>query len=88
MYRFVYIYQGITYESSAEYFKDGSHKRYKVMAPDGLAFIIGRFGIPGVNGKIIWVQSNKPGEVMQPHDLVQAIGEGLEVELRAKNIRF
>jgi hypothetical protein len=52
------------------------HNRYRITFDDGYA-IITPSGIPGT-GMVIWVQSNKPGETIYPHELIQAIGEGLE----------
>jgi hypothetical protein len=35
-------------------------------------------GIRSRDDKTIWHQSHKESEIVQPHDLVQAMGEGLE----------
>jgi hypothetical protein len=75
---FRYTYQGKTYESRAEHFTQDGYNRYRVTLGNDLWLVIAPSGIPGQDGKNIWVQSNKPGEVIQPHDLVQSLGEGLE----------
>ena len=78
MNRFRYKYKGVLYDSTVEtYLQDGNHQ-YRVSLPDGLQYVIAPMGIRSPNGKIIWLQSNKEGEIVQPHDLNQAIGEGLE----------
>jgi hypothetical protein len=77
MHSFTYKHKGILYESTAAHYLDGCYDRYRVSLYDGLEFVIAPMGIGGPNGKIIWLQSNKEGEVIQPHNLVQAIGEGL-----------
>jgi hypothetical protein len=79
---FTYQYKGESYNSHAAYIVDGSCKLYHVTSGNGLEFNIEPSEIPAPNGKIIWVQSNKTFEKIQPHELVQAVGEGLE---RAKN---
>jgi hypothetical protein len=40
--------------------------------------IILRTGIQNKDNKMIWVQSIQLGESVWPHDLIQALGEGLE----------
>jgi hypothetical protein len=76
---FTYQYKGESYNSRAVFIVDGRCKLYHVTSGHGLDFNIEPSEIPAPNGKIIWVQSNKPFEKIQPHDLVQAIGEGLEM---------
>ena len=73
MHPFTYNYRGIRHESSVEHFKEDGYERYRVTLPSGLDMVIASFGIDPK----IWVQSNKAGEMVQPHDLVQAIGAGL-----------
>jgi hypothetical protein len=79
MHSFTYKHKGILHEAIAEHYLDGGYNRYRVSLPDGLVFVVAPMGMKSLNGKIIWQQSNKSGEVIQPHDLVQAMGEGLEV---------
>ena len=79
MCRFTYQYRAVAYESTMEhYLQDGEH-RYRVVLPDGSQIAIAKFGMSPPNAKIIWLQAHQArGEVIQPLDLVQAIGEGLE----------
>ncbi len=74
---FSYSYQGQTHNASAEHFLEGGHHRYLITLDNGSEFALAPIGIPSKNG-IIWGQSNKPGEVIYAHELVQALGEGLE----------
>jgi hypothetical protein len=39
-------------------------------------------GIRTKNDKTIWVQSVQPGEYVWPHDLIQALGEALEMAIK------
>jgi hypothetical protein len=75
---FTYQHKGESYTSRAVLIVDGKCILYHVSSGYGLEFNIEPSEIPTPNGKIIWVQSNKPFEEIQPHDLVQLIGEGLE----------
>ena len=74
---FTYKYRGLIHKSFVNHYIDQGYNRYKVAYDDDY-FIIAPSGIPGPKGRIIWVQSNKPGEIILSHDLVQSIGEGLE----------
>lgn len=78
MHRFKYKYKNVVYESTMEYYMQDFQHRYRVALPNGLRFVIAKFGMSPPNTRIIWLQSNKDGEIVQPHDLVRAIGEGLE----------
>ena len=55
--------------------------RYKVKLGTDLWITIVPTFISGTSEKIIWLQSNKEYEIVQPHDLVQAMGEGIEAFL-------
>ena len=78
MVTFTYEYQGNPYESTLEYYsQDGGH-RYRVVSPEAVQYFITVLGIARLNGKLIWLQSNKKGEIIQPHELNQAIGEAVE----------
>ena len=55
--------------------------RYKVKLGTDLWITIVPTFISGTSEKIIWLQSNKEYEIVQPHDLVQAMGEGVEAFL-------
>jgi hypothetical protein len=78
MHSFTYQYEGESFYSTVTLYYEDGYPRCKVFLPDGLPITIAPSGIPGLNRKIIWVQSNKPGETIQPHGLVQAIGEEIE----------
>jgi hypothetical protein len=71
-------YKGESYNSRAVFIVDGRCKLYHVTSSNGLEFNIEPSEISTPNGKIIWVQANKPFEKIQPHELVQAVGERLE----------
>lgn len=55
--------------------------RYKVKLGTDLWFTIVPTFVESTANKIIWLQSNKEHEIVQPHDLVQAMGEGIEAFL-------
>jgi hypothetical protein len=78
MYPITYQYKGESYNSGAVFIVDGRCKLCHVTSGKGLEFNIEPSEIPTPNGKIIWVQSNKPDEIILPHELIQAIGEKLE----------
>ena len=71
-------YKGESYLSRAVFIVNGRCKIYHITSGSGLEFYIEPSEIPAPRGKIIWVQSNIPFEQIQPHELVQALGEGLE----------
>jgi hypothetical protein len=56
----------------------GVYDRYVVHWGDDADFTIATSGIKAKDGKIFYVQLDKPGEILQPHDLVQAMGDGIE----------
>jgi hypothetical protein len=74
---FAYHFEGVTYQSTVEYFKEGSDHRYRVQVGNGFSIIVPS-GFPGPNNSIVWVQSHKGDETVLAHELVQAIGEGVE----------
>ena len=78
MHSFTYQYKGESFYSTVILYYEDGNPRYQVSLPDGFPLVIVPSGIPGLNRKIIWVQSNKPGQIIQPHGLVQAIGEEIE----------
>jgi len=75
---FTYQYKGETIESLFAISVDKGDVRIKVKLTTDLWFTIAPFGFTAPGEKIIWIQSNKEGEIVQPHELVQAIGEGIE----------
>ena len=74
---FTYKYKGETLNAVAMAYMDEGICRYRVIIENNLRITISPVSIPGTEGSVIWVQSNKSGEIPQPHDLVQAFGEGL-----------
>jgi hypothetical protein len=50
----------------------------KVFFYDHSAFIF-KTGIQNKENKMIWVQSVQHGEPVWPHELIQALGEGIEM---------
>ncbi len=74
---FTYQYQGKTIDSVAEYFCVEGNHRYRVKIND-INYLLAICGWRGPNNTILWVQNVKPGDIVQPHDLIQAIGEGIE----------
>jgi hypothetical protein len=78
MQTFRYYYNDETYESEVMMFLDGSFTYYQLKMSDGLECTITSSGIRCPENKTIWVQSHKPDEKVLSHDLIQALGEGLE----------
>jgi hypothetical protein len=74
---FTYEFKGRTYEAAVEYFFDRGDHRYRVKFNDTI-IVLAICGWRGPNNMILWLHALKPGEIEQPHDLVQAIGEGIE----------
>ena len=78
MYPFTYQYKDETFESLYALSVEKGDVRYNVKLRDTW-FTIVALTFPTVpNNKIIWHQSHKDGELVLSHDLVQAIGEGIE----------
>ena len=73
---FQYMYRGQVLNAAVDYFTEEGYDRYRVIL-DNESFIVAPSGFTGPNGKTIWVQPVKAGEKDQPHDLVQALGEGI-----------
>ena len=77
MEKFTYNYQGVTHESEVEYFwEKGSHK-YRVKLSTGYHALVA-VPYPGPNNTTLWTMSLKPTDLELSHDLVMAIGEGIE----------
>jgi len=74
---FTYLYKGRTYESAVDMYWDGENHRYRVIV-DVLYYELIIFQMGRSNNQIIWLQCMGPGIMEQPHDLIQAIGEGIE----------
>jgi hypothetical protein len=64
--------------ASVVMFSDQGQLRYKVSLGKDHWFTIAPSGISGPRDRIIWLQADKPEESIQPHFLIQAIGEGIE----------
>ena len=77
MISFTYNHNGKTEKALVEPFKEGEYHRFLIVQPD-LRLVIAPAGIRGIASRILWVQTVKPLEFVQPHDFIQAIGEGLE----------
>lgn len=74
---FTFTYQGRFLNAVADHYTEDGYNRYRITLID-VTFVIAPSGFTGKDGKTIWVQPIKPGEFGQPHDLVQALGEGIE----------
>lgn len=74
---FTYQYGGETFQSSVDYYMDGKDHRYRVQVGEHYPVIVPS-GFPGPNNSIVWVQSHRSNEIVLEHELVQAIGEGVE----------
>jgi hypothetical protein len=74
---FTYQYRGETFQSAVKYYMEGRDHRYRVQIGQNFSVIVPS-GFPGPNNSILWVQSHKANETVLDHELVQAIGEGLE----------
>jgi hypothetical protein len=75
---FRYNYRGEIRQSEVDYFMDRGGHRYRVVTQTGSCVIV-PLALPGPKGITLWVQSVKPGETEYPHDMVQALGEGVEL---------
>ena len=78
---FTYQYKGETVESLWAASVENGDLRYRVKLGIELWLTIIPTFVAGTDKKIIWLQSVKEHEIVQPHDLVQAMGEGIEVFL-------
>jgi hypothetical protein len=78
MREFNYQNKGETVESLYAISVEKGSLRYKAKLGSDLWFTITPLDIPGPDNKILWHQSNKDGEPILPHDLVQAVGDGIE----------
>ncbi len=78
---FTYQYKGETVESLWAASVENGDLRYRVKLGTDLWFTIVPTFVASTADKIVWLQSVKEHEIVQPHDLVQAMGEGIEVFL-------
>jgi hypothetical protein len=74
---FTYQYTGQIFQSAVDHYMDGINHRYRVQIGEIYSVIVPS-GFPGPDNSIVWVQSHKADEPVLKHELVQAIGEGLE----------
>ncbi len=77
MITFNYNHNGKTVNAQVEHYKEGEYSRFLITLPD-LSLIVVPAGIRDSAGRLIWVQFVRQAEFVQPHDFIQAIGEGLE----------
>ena len=75
---FNYTYQGKIFESRTQHFVDDGYHRYKVKLGSDLWLVIAPSDDPKTDSMTTWVQSIKPGEIIQKQELIQAMGQGLE----------
>ena len=78
MYPFTYQYKGETFESFYALSAEKGDTRYQVKLQDAWFTIVALDFSRLPDNKIIWHQANKDGEIILSHDLVQAVGEGIE----------
>ena len=78
MQMFLYNYNDESLRASAALMVDECLGGFRVKMNDEPEFTISPSGIPGPENKTIWVQSHKSGEKIWPHELVLALGEGIE----------
>jgi hypothetical protein len=79
MQRFSYSYQGQIQEAFSEHFTENGYNRYLITLSNGSSLVITPAGIPGSSG-IIWLQSTQREDIVYSHDLIQALGDGIEEE--------
>ena len=78
---FTYQYKGETVESLWAASVENGDLRYRVKLGTDLWLTIVPTFVTDTTARIIWLQSVKEHEIAQPQDLVQAMGEGIEVFL-------
>ncbi|HEY1869912.1 MAG TPA: hypothetical protein VGG71_02585 [Chitinophagaceae bacterium] len=76
---FSYTYQRQAQDANLKHYTENGYNRYRITLLNSAKLTIAPVGIPGSSG-MIWVQSYKPGEIVYPHDLIQALGDGIEDE--------
>jgi len=75
---FKYHYENKIRESYAVLYLDEDHLQYRVTLGNDVWVVIVPSAFPSSGHAIVWTQLNRPGEWIQPRDLVQALGEGIE----------
>ena len=75
---FTYHFNGVILKSVAYSFLENDFLFFRVIISEGSECTIASSGIPDTENKTIWVQSHRSGETVLAHDLIQALGEGIE----------
>ena len=75
---FMYRYKNKIRESYTVLYLDGDHLRYRVALGNDVWIVIMPSAFPGSGSSIVWTQSARPDELVQPSELIQALGEGIE----------
>ncbi len=76
MQHFTFEYNGTVGDAIVEHYTEDFYNRYRITLEDDLV-IIAPTNIAGMN-MVIWIQVTKRGDKIFPHELVQALGQGLE----------
>jgi hypothetical protein len=76
-YSFTYIYEGQSQRAFANEYQLDGKSRYRIITKDIYCEITSD-GAADSNNKTIWIQSDKLGEPIQPDELVQVLGHGIE----------
>ena len=75
---FTYEYEGRTIHSLFEYYIFSGEHRYRVKSPDGGYFDILPLAFSGPNQETIWVQKVTDINMEKPHEMIMAMGQGIE----------
>jgi hypothetical protein len=75
---FAYRYKNKIRESYVVLYLDGDHLRYRVTLGNDQWIIIIPSTFPGSEHSVVWTQATEPGEMIQPNELIQALGNGIE----------
>jgi hypothetical protein len=74
---FTYVYQGQVHSASTDHYLIDGYKKYRISVDDGYCLIV-QSDIPGEGGTTVWMQEIKTGDAIQPDDLIQSLGKGLQ----------
>src|SRR5450432_650194 len=77
---FTYHYHETTHNAVAESFMEDANQRYQITLDNGECLVIAAAGWLTPDGRTVWIQSEKPDEITYPHEMVQAIGEGMKMD--------
>jgi hypothetical protein len=78
MIHFTFRFRNYINRAVAVMISDQDDLRYEVNIGNDQWFTILPSGIPEPSKKTVWVQSDEPDEIVQPKELIQALGEGIE----------